>query len=718
MKYSVALLSALAALTLTSCGGGGGSTATTDGGTTPTATPTPTPAPSATPTPTPAPSATPTPTPAEGSKMTLSGQITSDMTLTADKTWILNGKVEVMAGATLTVEAGTTVAGGTGTNAWLMVYPNAQLVANGTADNKIIFTSEDAVDGEGEASGQWGGVTIVGNDGNAQTGAYEVDDTTEAGTSKATSGSLKYIVVNNTGIAVEQDKEINGLSLFGVSSATTVENITVNRSGDDGIEIWGGSVNLKAITIDGAQDDSFDTDSGWTGMVDGLTITNGKKAGIEMSGSTTATYKNVNITLDSADSEGGLYFKAGDGEAVGGTFENVTVIYNSTAKGAIAVTGDFDEAKSSFTNVTLSGSNPAIVAKSSPADDAEAALVTDKFTNGTGNSVATAMTLPTPPTTKETINGQITADKTLTADKTWVLNGKVEVMAGATLSIEAGTTIAGGTGTNAWLMVYPDAKLVAEGTFANPIVFTSEDSVDGEGDAAGQWGGVTIVGNDANTQTGAYEVDDTTQAGTSKATSGSLKYVVVNNTGIAVEQDKEINGLSLFGVSDATTVENIYVNHSGDDGIEIWGGSVNLKAIAIDGAQDDSFDTDSGWSGMVDGLTITNGKKAGIEMSGNTVATYKNVNITLDSADSEGGLYFKAGDGEAVGGIFENVTVNYNSSAKGAIAVTGDFADTSTFTNVTLTGSNPAIVAKKSPDDDAQAAQAEAIFNAGSGNTK
>ncbi|HHH19628.1 MAG TPA: hypothetical protein ENK86_03840 [Campylobacterales bacterium] len=343
-------LAAIAALTFTGCGGGGSSS--------PTATPT----------------ATPTETPATAEKQTLAGQITENTVLSADTTWILDGKVEVMDGATLTIEAGTTVAGKEGTNAWLIVYPGAELIANGTAAKRITFTSELAVDGEAEAAGQWGGVTIVGNTSNDQLSTYEVDDVTTAGTGDATSGSLSYVTINNTGIAVEQDKEINGLSLFGVSAATTVDNIVVNRSGDDGIEIWGGTVNLTNVTIDGAQDDSFDTDSGWAGSIDGLTITNGKKAGIEMSGTTVGTYKNVNITVDSEDSEGGLYFKAGDGEVVGGIFEDVTVTYNSTAKGAIAVAGDFDNVNSSFTNLTLAGSNTAIVGKDGDgADDAEAA---------------------------------------------------------------------------------------------------------------------------------------------------------------------------------------------------------------------------------------------------------------------------------------------------------------------------------------------------------
>ncbi len=322
----------------------------------------------------------------------------------------------------------------------------------------------------------------------------------------------------------------------------------------------------------------------------------------------------------------------------------------------------------------------------------------------------------TPPvaggTPTDALTGTISANKTLTADKTWLLDGQVKVADGVTLTIEPGTTVAGKTGTDAWLMVLPGAKIMAEGTAAKPILFTSQEAVDDEAEAASQWGGLTIIGNSDNDQTTTYEVDDTTEAGTGNASSGSLKYVTINNSGIAVEENKEINGLSLFGVSASTTVENITINRSGDDGIEIWGGSVNFKDIKIDGAKDDSFDTDSGWTGTVDGLTITNSTKAGIEMSGTTVGTYKNVNITIDSPASEGGIYFKAGDGETIGGKFENVVINYNSTAKGAMAVTGTFDNTNTtMTNVTFTGSNTAIVAKTSPDDDAAAAEVKAIFD-------
>ena len=352
-----------------------------------------------------------------------------------------------------------------------------------------------------------------------------------------------------------------------------------------------------------------------------------------------------------------------------------------------------------FTALTFTGCGSD---SSSSNNDLQEEIPNTNNNNGSTNS--------NPIPTSTILSGEISKNTTLTANKQWLLDGKVEVASGVTLTIEAGTTIAGMEGSNAWLIVYSGAKLMANGTQNNPIIFTSQEAINGDAESAGQWGGVTIIGNKANSQTNQYEVDDVTEAGTSGESSGSLTFVIINNTGIAIEQDKEINGLSLFGVSNKTKIENITVNRSGDDGIEIWGGDVNLKTIKIDGAQDDSFDTDAGWSGTVDGLVATNGKKAGIEMSGTSVGTYKNVDITITSSESEGGLYFKETHGGNVGGIFENVTITYNSDAKGAVAVHGSFDEKNTkATNVVLKGSNIKVVGKK-VEDEVEAKQADVIF--------
>ncbi|HIP60032.1 MAG TPA: hypothetical protein EYH01_06365, partial [Campylobacterales bacterium] len=341
MKYSNLLLAALAttALTFTACGGGG---TTAAGG-----------------------------TPAAGgdnpivTTSTLAGDITTDMRLTADKIWIIDGLVAVKNGATLTIEPGTTLAGKDGTGAstsYMVIDKGSKIIANGTAAKPIIFTSKKAVDGEAGAVGQWGGLTIIGNAANDQVDPYEVNEEFVAGTSDMAdnSGSLKYVKILNSGITMQKDKEINGLSLVGVGSGTTIENITVDKSDDDGIEIWGGTVNLTNVKITNCTDDYFDIDDGYSGTVKNLTvITTTGNAGIEMSGDTAATFDGFNITIGADQvKEGGIYFKK---DGIGGTFKNGIITDNASNStyGAIHSIGNAVIANVNFENVKLAGSNSA-----------------------------------------------------------------------------------------------------------------------------------------------------------------------------------------------------------------------------------------------------------------------------------------------------------------------------------------------------------------------
>jgi hypothetical protein len=320
--------------------------------------------------------------------------------------------------------------------------------------------------------------------------------------------------------------------------------------------------------------------------------------------------------------------------------------------------------------------------------------------------------------TKETLSGDITSDLTLTANKVWVLDGLVAVKDGATLTIEAGTTIIGkdGTGDNtSYMIIDKGAKIMAEGTAAKPIIFTSEIAYDGGTAAVGQWGGLTIIGKAGNAQVQPYEVNSAFVADSSDLAdnSGSLKYVQILNSGITMETDKEINGLSLVGVGSGTTIEDITVNKSDDDGIEIWGGTVNLTNVTISECTDDHFDIDDGYAGTVTNLTITQTTgNAAIEMSGTTAATFDTFTITQTTSVKEGGIFFKK---DGIGGHFKNGTVTDNSSdGYGAIYSqdTADIANTS-FENVTLAGS--------SADDrftGDSTTELEAKFDAGSGNTK
>ena len=293
--------------------------------------------------------------------------IRKDRTLTADTDWLLDGLVVVKKGVTLTIEAGTTVAGMDGIGretSYLIVENGAKIMAVGTKEKPIIFTSYKALRGEEVAPGQWGGLTILGDAGNPQVDSYEAHNAFYAGRSnlKDSSGVLKYVKILNSGIEMEKDKEINGLSLLGVGSETIIDNITIDMSGDDGIEIWGGTVNLTNISITRCNDDYFDVDDGFSGSVKNLNITTTSgNAAIEMSGKTSATFDGFNIVQNGSSKEGGIFFKK---NGIGGVFLNGIVTDNVEDEyGAIhalssdAVSDRIDKVNTSFSNVILNGSS-------------------------------------------------------------------------------------------------------------------------------------------------------------------------------------------------------------------------------------------------------------------------------------------------------------------------------------------------------------------------
>ena len=281
-------------------------------------------------------------------------------------------------------------------------------------------------------------------------------------------------------------------------------------------------------------------------------------------------------------------------------------------------------------------------------------------------------TEPTAPSDQETVIGYITEDTTWTADKAWIMNGRITVTDGATLTIEPGTYIAG-KDTNSYLLIDKGAKIMAEGTSDAPITFTSVDGLSGIDTTVGKWGGVTLIGNAnmSGTQL-SYEVDPNFIAGEGVAddSSGVLKHVKILNSATEVEVDRETNGLSMVGVGSGTVVEDITVDYSGDDGVEIWGGTVNLKNVSIANCTDDHLDVDSMYVGTIENLVInaSNGYAA-IEMSGtDTVLTVDGFTITVDGfaedSSAEGGIFFKKA---GVGGKFYNGTINYNTAFAGAI---------------------------------------------------
>ncbi|WP_282085462.1 multidrug transporter [Aquimarina algiphila] len=256
------------------------------------------------------------------------------------------------------------------------------------------------------------------------------------------------------------------------------------------------------------------------------------------------------------------------------------------------------------------------------------------------------------------LEGQITENRTLTSSEVYELRGGVSVVDGVTLTIEAGTRIIAGNtgGVFAYLAIEQGAKIIAEGTASQPIVFTSNKSTPNPGD----WGGLLLAGkapiNRGTTAT--TEVANLTYGGTDPAdNSGVLRYVRLEYTGGKINEKAEYNGLSLYGVGNGTTLEYIQAFNGNDDGIEFFGGTVNLKYAIVTGAGDDSFDWTDGWVGngqfWIAQQTSAAGDK-GIEAdnleSTPNAAPFSNPtlsNITLIGAeDGDGenkGIEFRAG---------------------------------------------------------------------------
>ena len=206
------------------------------------------------------------------SNTTLNGNINTTTTLTADKVWTLKGYVYVTDGAKLIIQPGTKIISDVAEKGALCIERGAQIIAEGTAQNPIVFTSGKP-DGE-KAPGDWGGIVILGR----ATTNRATEPTIEGGIGRAfggtldtdNSGILKYVRIEYAGVAAMPNSEINALTLGGVGSGTIIENVQTIYANDDAFEFFGGTVNAKNLYAFATADDDFDFDFGYTG-----TITNG-----------------------------------------------------------------------------------------------------------------------------------------------------------------------------------------------------------------------------------------------------------------------------------------------------------------------------------------------------------------------------------------------------------------------------------------------------------
>ena len=234
----------------------------------------------------------------------VNANITSDVTWTADNVYRLLGRITVEDGACLTIEPGTVIKGASGTEAnstALLVARGGQLKANGTAALPIIFTADadditPAMVAAGNYSspnlqptvnGLWGGVIILGrapisaqneNDENVSELQIEGIPTSDSnglygGNDPAdNSGSITYVSIRHGGTNIGDGNEINGLTLGGVGSGTTISHVEVVANQDDGIEWFGGTVSASNILVWNCGDDGLDTDQAWNGTCDNWVV--------------------------------------------------------------------------------------------------------------------------------------------------------------------------------------------------------------------------------------------------------------------------------------------------------------------------------------------------------------------------------------------------------------------------------------------------------------
>jgi hypothetical protein len=329
-------------------------------------------------------------------------------------------------------------------------------------------------------------------------------------------------------------------------------------------------------------------------------------------------------------------------------------------------------------------------------------------------------------TTNVVISSNISSNTTWTADNVYELGGRITVLDGVTLTIEPGTVIKGqaGTGANATaLLVARGGKINAVGTPTKPIIFTSvADETTPEQVGAGLfispnldpatqglWGGVIILGKapisasaneiqiegipttDPNGLYGGNDVSDN---------SGVMKYVSIRHGGANIGNGNEINGLTLGGVGNGTTIENIEIVGNQDDGIEFFGGTVNVSNLLVWFSGDDAIDTDQAWAGTLNNFIVICGSATdhALEIDGpegTLMASH-----TLRNGSIKGSPEAELGDFRACPrGTFENIFffdfVDPATAGRGDLSIsnpTNSTCSTDNLTNGVLTFSNLQVI--------------------------
>lgn len=341
-------------------------------------------------------------------------------------------------------------------------------------------------------------------------------------------------------------------------------------------------------------------------------------------------------------------------------------------------------------------------------------------------------------------NIEITSDMTLTADTHWLLDGRTAVgkdnESSAVLTIEAGTTVFGQSGDD-FLVVRRGSKLEATGTAEAPIVMTSAEDVTGQATTSGQWGGLVLLGNaPANScgdQVGEATTAELQGCGVSaegdagqfggnnpEDSSGTLTYLVVKHAGKTLGNGDELNGISFAGVGSGTLVDYIQVHQNLDDGIEFFGGTVNVKHVVLTEIGDDSFDWSFGWTGKAqyvyiqqtgDGDNAFESDNSEFDASATPLTKPTVSNVTIVGAEGANGVRLRAG----TAGMLSNYVITGPEGYKNCLRVNGEeSANNAASGELSMTHSVVACAttANNFNDQTIGAGDVDAWFNAGTGN--
>ena len=246
----------------------------------------------------------------------LSGDVTSTVTLDASKSYLLDGSYIVQDGGKLIIPAGTKItAADGGTSVYIAVLQGGTIDIQGTADNPVVMSSQNA------NARDWGGLTICGE----ATTSEGVDATAEVGgfiyggtDDEDSSGSIKNLVILGTGAQINSESQYNGVSFYAVGSGTTVENIAVINGADDGVEFFGGTVSATNLYFENDEDDSVDWTEGWSGTLTNVYISHtieGFSTAFEGDG-TNKNPKFINVTAISTQGGTALQFKKQSGATI------------------------------------------------------------------------------------------------------------------------------------------------------------------------------------------------------------------------------------------------------------------------------------------------------------------------------------------------------------------------------------------------------------------